>query len=101
MLLVGGGLGIAAGAAAGIAAIALEFQSRSHCLGGGKACDKDGVDLQGQSRTAGSACTIALGSGAALMLTGIILRAATGGRSGSGALPGHLHAGASGMEVVW
>ena len=60
LFLVGGGLGIAGGAAAGIAAIVLEVDSKSHCLGGGLACDQHGVDEQHQSRTAGTASTIAL-----------------------------------------
>jgi hypothetical protein len=101
LLLVGGGLTLAAGVAAGIAAISLEAEARSHCLGGGAACEQAGVDLQRQARTAGSACTIVLGSGAAVLLAGIIVRAATGGRGHRGALPAHLHAGAEGVGVTW
>jgi hypothetical protein len=99
LLLVSGGLGIAAGAAAGIAAIGLEVSSKSHCLGGGKACDQDGVDLQHQSRVAGTTCTIGLAAGAAFLLTGGILRAASG--RGRGALPPNVRVGGRGVEVVW
>jgi hypothetical protein len=100
VLLVGGGLGIAAGAAAGIAAIALQAQSRSHCLGGGQACEQAGVDLQQQSRAAGTGSTFALGIGGAALLAGIIVRAASG-QSSRGAIPGHFHAGAEGIGATW
>jgi hypothetical protein len=101
VLLVGGGLGFAAGVVTGAVAVSLEMQSRSHCLGGGLACEQAGIDLQRQSRNTGSACTVTLGTGAALMLTGVIVRAATGGRSRRGALPAHVYAGAEGIGATW
>jgi hypothetical protein len=99
VFVVTGALGVATGVAAGIAAIALEVQSKSHCLDGGTACDATGVDLQHQSRTSGTVCSIALGGGGAFLLTGIILRAAYG--HDTAALPSHVRVAGRGMEVVW
>ena len=96
--VVTGALGLATGAAAGIAAIALEVQSKSHCLGEGTACDASGVDLQRQSRASGTVSTIGLTGGAVFLLTGVILRAVSG--HGTGALPPSVRVG-RGMEVVW
>jgi hypothetical protein len=102
LFLVGGGLGIAGGAAAGVAALVLEASSKSRCLGGGLACDQEGVDLQHQSRTAGTACTIALGGGGALMITGIVLRAVYGRPPrASGAATPLVRVGRAGPEVAW
>jgi hypothetical protein len=99
LFLVGGGLGLASGIGAGIAAIVLELDSKSNCLGGGLACDQHGVDEQHQSRTAGTASTIALSAGAAFMITGIVLRSVYGRPTRAGAP--FVRVGRAGPEVAW
>jgi hypothetical protein len=103
VLIVVGSLGFAAGAIAGFTALGLDAESRAHCLGGGRACDQAGVDYQQQSRASGVACTVGLGAGGALLLTGIILRAVSGRHSTGTWKPLHtLHTGERGApEVVW
>jgi hypothetical protein len=100
LFVTGGALGLAGGIGAGIAALVLELDSKSHCLGGGLACDQQGVDEQHQSRTAGTACTIALSGGAAFLITGIVLRAVYGRSANSAASP-FLRVGRAGPEVAW
>jgi hypothetical protein len=99
LFLVGGGLGLASGIGAGIAAIVLELDSKSNCLGGGLACDQHGVDEQHQSRTAGTASTIGLTAGAAFMITGIVLRSIYGRPTRAG-MP-FVRVGRAGPEVAW
>jgi hypothetical protein len=108
LLLVTGGVGLTGGIVAGAVALGIELDSRSHCLGGGLACDQDGVDIQRRARNTGGAATVALGGGAALLLAGIIVRAATRGnhRVGStaprvGCVAPRVRAGAAGLEVAW
>jgi hypothetical protein len=103
VLVVVGALGVGAGAIAGFTALGLDAESRAHCLGGGKACDQAGVDYQQQSRASGVACTVGLGAGGALLLTGAILRAVSGRHSTGSWKPFHvLQVGERGApEVVW
>jgi hypothetical protein len=103
VLVVVGALGFSAGAIAGFTALGLDAESRAHCLGGGRACDQAGVDYQQQSRASGVASTVGLGAGAALLITGIVLRA-VGGRHSTGTWKPlqTVHVGVGGApEVVW
>jgi hypothetical protein len=113
VLIVVGALGFGGGAVAGFTALGLDAESRAHCLGGGRACDQAGVDYQQQSRASGVACTVGLGAGGALLLTGIILRAVSGRHSTGSWKPLHTLPGAppsfaslrvgerGAPEVVW
>jgi hypothetical protein len=80
-----------------------------HCLNHGIACDARALDLQADSRRAGQISSVAYGSGAALLLTGLILQASDPSFRRKGALPGGARVAAGPMrggalvsvEVPW
>ncbi len=98
-LVVTGALGVAVGIGAGIAALYLASESSTHCLGGGLACDQTGVDDQQRAHVSGNVCTIGLGAGGAVLLTGIILRAVNKGSNVRGNAA--VHPSATGLGVTW
>lgn len=71
-----GGLSLATGMGLGIAALVMSRDASDHCLDGGAACEPRALELERDAGRFGKASSILLGTGAGLLLTGIILQAA-------------------------
>jgi hypothetical protein len=79
--------GLAAGAAAGVAAVVENGGAHKHCYQAGAACDQQGADQGASAKTAATVSTIALAAGGGLLVTGVILFFTAPSKPRTGALP--------------